>query len=331
MGDRLGMNLLKISVIIPVYKVELYLDRCLESVTSQSYSNLEIILVDDGSPDNCPAMCDAWAAKDSRIKVIHKPNGGLSDARNAGMAVAAGEYISFIDSDDWIEPEMLERLLSALQKDNSDIAACTVRMVWEDGSPDKLLTVQKNAVLDKNMAQKELLSERLLKQPVWYKLYRRELISDIPFEVGKQHEDVFWSYQVVGRAKQVSLIDYIGYNYFQRGGSIMGSGYSLKNLDAIEAYERRYQYLAEHSPELEQRARVGIHTACIFQGQMVLRHLPKQERKKAFMYLNDVKNRYPIRSSDYANRKITHRMWLGISRVSLQGVCRLKNLFGVGL
>ena len=320
-----------ISVIIPVFKVEPYLDRCLESVTGQSYPGLQIILVDDGSPDKCPAMCDAWAAGDSRIQVIHKPNGGLSDARNAGMRVAAGEYISFIDSDDWIEPEMLERLLNAMQKDESDIAACTVRMVWEDGSPDQLLTVQKNAVLDKNTAQKELLSERLLKQPVWYKLYRRKLIADIPFEIGKQHEDVFWSYQAVGRAGRVSLIDYIGYNYFQRGGSIMGSGYSLKNLDAMEAYEKRYRYLAEFFPELEKRARVGIHNACIYHGQMVLKYLPKQGREKAIEYLNSVKQKYPIRASDYANRKTTHRLWLGLSRVSLQGVCRLKNLLGVRL
>ena len=157
-----------ISVIVPVYKVEPYLDRCVKSVVDQTFSDLEIILVDDGSPDNCPAMCDAWAARDSRVRVIHKPNGGLSDARNTGMAAATGEYISFVDSDDWIAAEMLERLIQALERDQSDIAACAVEMVWEDGTPSELLTVQTNCILDRHEAQKALLEESLLKQPVWY-------------------------------------------------------------------------------------------------------------------------------------------------------------------
>ena len=320
-----------ISVIIPVYKVEPYLDRCVESVINQSYPNLEIILVDDGSPDNCPAMCDAWAKRDSRIKVIHKTNGGLSDARNAGMAVAAGEYISFVDSDDWIAPEMLERLYLAMQRDRSDIAACTVKMVWEDDTPSELLTVQTNCVLDKHQAQAALLEEKLLKQPVWYKLYRSEIIKDISFEVGKYHEDVFWSYQAVGAANRVSVIDYVGYYYFQRAGSIMGEGYSLKRLDAVEAYENRYQYLSEYYPELETKARISIVGACIYHGQMALKYLSKEEQKEVFCYLNSVKNRYPIRRNDTVGMKLTHRLWVMVSSVSLNTVCRLKNTLGVGL
>ena len=115
-----------ISVIIPIYNVEAYLDECIASVIAQTYSNLEIILVDDGSPDNCPQMCDEWAAKDSRIRVIHKENGGLSDARNAGIDIATGEYIAFVDSDDWIEPEMYEIMLAALKNENADICACNI-------------------------------------------------------------------------------------------------------------------------------------------------------------------------------------------------------------
>lgn len=106
-----------ISVIVPVYKVEPYLDRCVRSIVEQTYTDLEIILVDDGSPDNCPAICDAWAERDSRVKVIHKQNGGLSDARNAGMDIATGEYIGFVDSDDWIAPEMYQILYNMLQRD----------------------------------------------------------------------------------------------------------------------------------------------------------------------------------------------------------------------
>lgn len=320
-----------ISIIVPVYNVEPYLDRCVQSIVNQTYRNLEIILVDDGSPDNCPQMCDAWAAKDPRIKVIHKENGGLSDARNAGMNAATGEYIGFVDSDDWIAPEMVERLKSAMEADRSDIAACTVEMVWEDGSPSRLLTVRENCVMDRLEAQEALLDESMLKQPVWYKLYRKEMIQDIPFEVGKTHEDVFWSYQAVGNAKRVSVIDYIGYYYWQRGDSIMGEGYSLKRLDAMEAYEKRYQYLAEKFPELEVKARRAIVEACIYHGQMTLKHLPEDEKKKTMHYLKDVKSRYSIKYAEYADRKLTHRLWLDLARISLPLACWIKNILHVGL
>lgn len=325
------MDLPLISIIVPVYKVEPYLDKCVRSIVGQTYSNLEIILVDDGSPDNCPAMCDAWAEKDSRIKVIHKANGGLSDARNAGMEAASGELIGFVDSDDWIEPEMYERLYAAMQRDGSDIAACAVRMVWEDGTPDRLLTVSKNCVLGKHKAQKALLEESDLKQPVWYKLYRRSVIEGIQFEVGKYHEDVFWSYRAVGNAERVSLIDYVGYCYLQRGGSIMCSGYSLKRLDALEAVEQRYAYLAENFPELEKQARIGVRETCIYQGQMALKYLDKSDRETAFARLEELVHKYKIRRTDYAERKLTHRLWLDLSGISLKTVCRLKNALKVGL
>lgn len=320
-----------ISVIVPVYKVECYLDRCVQSIIGQTYANLEIILIDDGSPDNCPIMCDVWKNRDSRIRVIHKNNGGLSDARNAGVVAAAGEYIAFVDSDDWIAPQMLERLYDAIQRDSSDIAACAVEMVWDDGTQSRMFTVQTNCVLEKKEAQHALLKETLLKQPVWYKLYRREIIRGILFEVGRYHEDVFWSYQVMGNAKCVSLIDYKGYFYNQRCGSIMGEEYSYKRLDAIEAFERRYRYIAKYFPSLECEARLSILEGCIYHGQMVLKHLRGKDRKQAMCYLEEVEHKYLIKCGDYAGQKITHWLWLCLSRVSLVGTCMIKNVFRIGL
>ena len=185
-----------ISVIVPIYKVEEYLDRCVESLVNQTYKNLEIILVDDGSPDNCPKMCDDWAKKDSRIKVVHKKNGGLSDARNAGFEVATGDIISFIDSDDWIEPEMFETMLSQMEKDDSDIVSCGVNWVEENGSVIRTVTVSEDSVRDTHTAMQELINDNRVKQHVWNKLYKYDMIKDIPFEKGKYHEDVFWSYQI---------------------------------------------------------------------------------------------------------------------------------------
>lgn len=319
-----------ISVIVPVYEVEAYLDHCVESIVNQTYFNLEIILVDDGSPDRCPEMCDAWAQKDGRIKVIHKKNGGLSDARNAGMQIASGEYVGFVDSDDWIAAEMYEKLLNALQRDGSDIAACSVIMVWEDERTEKLLTVKETALLDCAQAEKALLEESLLKQPVWYKLYKNALIRDIPFEVGKFHEDVYWSYQAVGNASKISIIDYVGYFYRQRASGIMGEKYNVKRLDAIEAYERRYRYLSEYFPILETKARINLIENCVYHGQKVLRFLPRGEQEQAIAYLNKVKGRYHIKREEYRNMKMTHRLWLDLARVSLTGVCMIKNCLGIG-
>ena len=131
-----------ISVIVPIYNVEQYLDRCVKSIVEQTYTNLEIILVDDGSPDNCGAMCDSWAARDNRIKVIHKENGGLSDTRNAGLGIATGDFISFIDSDDWIESAFYEKLLTAIRESNAEVAACATNFVTED---ERLIRVRQAA------------------------------------------------------------------------------------------------------------------------------------------------------------------------------------------
>ena len=126
----------KISIIVPVYKVEKYLDKCVRSIVEQTYKNLEIILVDDGSPDNCPAMCDEWARKDSRIAVIHKENGGVSSARNAGLAACTGDYVGFVDYDDWIEPDMYEYLLDISMKSNADVSRCAFVIELENPKVD---------------------------------------------------------------------------------------------------------------------------------------------------------------------------------------------------
>ena len=320
-----------ISVIVPVYKVEAYLDRCIASIVNQTYKNIEIILIDDGSPDNSPSICDMWSEMDPRIKVIHKSNGGLSDARNTGINAANGEYVAFVDSDDWIAPKMLERLLYAVKQYNADISACTVKMIWDDNRPDCLLTVQTNCVLSREEAQAELLKEKLLKHPVWYKLYKKDVIDGILFEVGKHHEDVFWSYQVFGRASCTVLIDYIGYYYYQRSGSIMGKAYSLSRLDALEAVEKRYEYIAEAFPDLEQEARLSILSQCIYHGQMVLRYLSGDEKRKAFELISETKQRYKYSYQDYKSRSLQRRFWLTLGRISLPFVCMVRNMMHIGL
>lgn len=317
-----------ISVIVPVYKVEAYLDRCVQSIVDQSYQNLEIILVDDGSPDNCPAMCDAWAEKDKRIKVIHKDNGGLSDARNAGLLVASGEYIGFVDSDDYISSEMYQLLYENLLANNSDVAACGVEMIFEDGSSSRLLTRSGSCVMESDAAMEAVVLESWLKQPVWYKLYKADLIRNLRFPVGKYHEDVFWTWRVISKAKKVSVFDTPCYFYVQRSGSIMSEKYSLRRIDAIDAKLERSKFLEIEFPQLVDKAKIDLLYSCIYHGQLAQRDLETLENNKIFSKLQSI-----IKSTGVSFQGLTlkHRCWLMMARISLIFTCKLRNLLGVGL
>ncbi len=237
-----------ISVIVPVYKVEKYLDQCVSSIVNQTYKNLEIILVDDGSPDNCPAMCDAWAEKDSRIRVIHKENGGLSQARNVGLALATGEYIGFVDSDDWIAADMYECLLSTAHKYNCQIAACDVCFVAEGDTPPETKAGELR-ICGSEEALEDLTQGSGFRAVAWNKLYRRDVLDGIRFPVGRLHEDEFVTYKALARAAQLAFVNTPMYFYLQRQGSIM-STFDARHLDALDAYWERLCFLQENYPAL---------------------------------------------------------------------------------
>lgn len=319
-----------ISVIVPVYNVEAYLDKCISSIVNQTYRNLEIILVDDGSTDNCPAMCDAWKEKDSRIVVLHKKNGGLSDARNAGMGAAHGEFISFIDGDDWIEPRFFEILQHELEAQNADVAAVQYRLCWEGDACERQSAYEHVTVYDRQMAMR-LLIQNQIKQVVWNKLYRSAQIRDIPFEKGKFHEDEFWTYQVIGRIERFAAIDYIGYDYFQRAGSIMGAGYSPKRLDAVEAKTRRQAYLTEHMPELAPEGARDLLFTCLYHGQQVCKALRGAEKKQAMQVLKTTSKGCTLLNRTVKTESKSHKLWLFGARHCFAMTCRIRNAFGVGV
>lgn len=319
-----------ISVIVPVYNVEAYLDKCISSIVNQTYRNLEIILVDDGSPDNCPAMCDAWKEKDSRIVVLHKENGGLSDARNAGMGAAHGEFISIIDGDDWIEPRFFEILQHELEAQNADVAAVQYRLCWEGDACEQQSAYEHVTVYDRQTAMR-LLIQNQIKQVVWNKLYRSAQIRDIPFEKGKVHEDEFWTYQVIGRIERFAAIDYIGYDYFQRAGSIMGAGYSSKRLDAVEAKTRRQAYLTEHMPELAPEGARDLLFTCLYHGQQVCKALRGAEKKQAMQVLKTTSKGCTLLNRTVKTESKSHKLWLFGARHCFAMTCRIRNAFGVGV
>ena len=241
-----------ISVIIPVYKVEEYLDQCVQSLIKQSYTNLEIILVDDGSPDHCPQICDDWAMQDSRIKVIHKANGGLSDARNAGLDICTGDYIAFVDSDDWIKPEMYQVMINAIEKEKADICACNIISCY----PDK--EVCWGGKCNKTGGSEDMLallySDSEFPTCAWNKLYKKELWEDFRFPVGKICEDAFTTYLLLHKADKIVQITDALYCYRIRSNSIMTSAFSHKTMDEEEAWRVNYEFIREYYPQLYRKA-----------------------------------------------------------------------------
>lgn len=256
-----GMFLELISVIVPVYKVEEYLDHCIKSIVEQTYHNLEIILVDDGSPDECPLKCDEWAKQDKRIRVIHKKNGGLSDARNIGLQMASGSYISFIDSDDWISPDFYENLYHSIIKNNAQIAASGITWAFKDYLQNENLIYNKQ-VFSSEEALSTLIQGRGFYAVAWNKLYKSNLFEGIEFPVGKLHEDEFVTYRLVGKATKLVLCQKVIYYYRQREGSIMQE-WSIKHLDALDAFFQRNAYLAKYYPKLYVSDKVNLLMACV--------------------------------------------------------------------
>lgn len=225
-----------ISLVIPVYKVEKYLHKCVDSILAQTYKNLEIILVDDGSPDNCGKICDEYAAKDSRIKVIHQPNGGLSVARNAGLDIATGDYIGFVDSDDYIAPEMFEKLYFALTENSADISICNYDYVDSLYQTMNVYSPVENRLYNSAEIIECLFSEYYCYfVTVWNRLYKAEVFSRLRFEEGKKFEDAFIAHHIFLECRKIVTIRDKLYYYLQRNDSIMGSKLSVSKCDELEA------------------------------------------------------------------------------------------------
>lgn len=236
-----------ISVVVPVYRVEAFLDRCVESICAQTYRELEIILSDDGSPDTCGALCDAWAARDGRVRVLHKENGGLSDARNAGVALARGAYLFFVDSDDYLAPDAIGYLYGLLEKTGAEIAVGAYRRVSDGGERFDNQPEEETRVWSAAEAVSELMRFDHYEQLVtaWGKLYAACLVRDNPFPVGRLHEDEATTYKYYDQAEKTVLSNRVVYAYFQNPGSIMHNRGEENRRQTLLAYEEQLAYFSE--------------------------------------------------------------------------------------
>lgn len=229
----------KLSVIVPVYNVEKYIKHCVDTILTQTYTNLEVILVDDGSKDSSGIICDEYARKDERIVVIHKENGGLSDARNAGIDVSTGDYLAFIDSDDYIDVTMFQTMIESLEATDSDIALCNFDYVDEMGN----LIDEKNEgirVISEELTSQQALDKLCKAFNSYYviacnKIYKKDIFKELRFRKGKVHEDEFIVHEVFERMKKMICLETPFYKYVQRGNSISNANYTSRHLDKVEA------------------------------------------------------------------------------------------------
>lgn len=278
-----------ISVIVPIYGVEPYLRQCIDSVLSQTYENLEVILVDDGSPDKCGAICDEYVERDSRVVAIHKENGGLSDARNCGIETASGKYIAFVDSDDYISPVFIEALYEALDACGTEVSAMPYGHEFRDGDAVYLQKDIRIASTAETLHTREYL-ERMLYQKVdtgvpW-RLYSRRLLGNNPFPVGLYYEDLASVYSIVGATDKIAFIDCCDlYAYRLRSTGIIRQSFTpLKAESAVAISKRLFADISDWYPELSAAAASRCFSVC----RMVYAQTPREEkgyRKKLWIVL----------------------------------------------
>lgn len=236
-----------ISVIVPIYNVELYLRQCLDSIIGQTYQNLEIILVDDGSTDNSGYICDAYASSDNRIKVIHKENSGVADARNVGLAASTGQYIGWVDPDDWIEPDMFEYLMSNMKQYSSDITVCGRAEQYSQRV--KLRAWKGLELLNTEQALQQLIIDQQMGSYLWDKLWKKTLYDEIEFPTGRTFEDISVIHKLFERAGIILCLPEVKYNYRQRNDSIVGSKELIARINRYIADKQRYDDLSNNWPQ----------------------------------------------------------------------------------
>lgn len=242
----------KLSIIVPVYNVAKYLERCLDSILNQTFTDYELILVDDGSTDGSAEMCDAYSKKDDRISVIHQSNHGQAYARNIAIKKSKGDYIGFIDSDDWIESEMYQHLFDSIDKYGAEIAICRVRRVDTIGNTLEIIGPEETTLMDRVAATIEILKDELILSYPVNKIYRRELFDGVEFPVGRIFEDTATTYKTFYNATKVVAIPYIGYNYLRNPNGTCNTvskeikQFIDKDLFNALAFDERYVFAKEH-------------------------------------------------------------------------------------
>jgi len=289
----------RVSVIVPIYNVQDYLKRCIDSILHQTYKNLEIILVDDGSTDDSCKIVQDYEKLDNRIKSFRKKNGGLSDARNYGIKKARGDYILYLDSDDWLDVNMISTMVEKIKKYEADIVQVGFYYTYEDYLLYDNRYYEENdkdVVLDRHSLMKELVINKRVKNFAWGKLYKTELIKDILFKKGMRFEDVFWAHEVMNRVNKYVIVHKPMMYYLQRCESISGT-YRLENTDILKGLAERHTFIKNNYSDLENESYKIILKTCFLHYDMI----SQINDKKAQIYLDNIREYICDKYDDFGN------------------------------
>ena len=319
-----------ISIIVPVYNVGKWLERCIKSLVDQTYQTLEIILIDDGSTDNSSMICNKWAQKDRRITVVHQDHMGVSAARNLGIDLAHGQYICFVDSDDWVDSRYIEILFSLMSNYQCDLAECGSRETWGETYPAPFDEVAAE-VYTKREAREAHLKDTRFTCVVWNKMYKREIIS-AHFPVGKLHEDLFWIYQIIDQCTALVHAGIPLYNHFHRSDSITGSSYTLSRIaDLLEGGFARCQFVTKQYPELADMVRIQY---CL-QSFWFVQYIKREKVDYGEAYISDILMRIHaavgIKWLYRSSASLKKKLWISLFYFSPTLTCALRNAMKIGI
>lgn len=317
---------MKIDVIVPIYKVEPYLQRCIDSLLVQTFKDFNLILVDDGSPDNCPKICDEYAAEYDNVIVCHKQNGGLSDARNYGMKFSKSELVTFVDSDDYVGKDYLKNLYEAYLETKADVVISSFKRVYLDSDHKAVRTVDspsKKGVLSRDKALCQLCYEYWFSSFAWAKLYRRELVLKNPYPVGRYFEDSFTTYKILADSEKVACTGCSDYYYIQREGSIQHHEFEEKHYDLVLAADEMVNFFVNsgYSEDVIKAASYKLCKSC----HITLRHASNS--KDFYKYYKKCKKLFKLYIKNiYGNKRIKNKDKLIFSIMNSSGLI-YKELF----
>lgn len=307
-----------ISVIVPVYKVEKYLHRCVDSILGQTFPDFELILVDDGSPDNCGDICDGYAQKDSRVIVIHQENGGLSAARNAGInwafANSDSQWLTFVDSDDWIHPRMLEILLNAVNSQQLKISVCGYQEVQQQEPYEKL----KEIGYKKRLADEFYVENAVNGTVAWGKLYHKSCFENIRYPVGRIHEDEFVTFRLLCAQSFVAQTQEKLYFYFENAQGITRRSWYPARLDTLDAYKKQVSYFQKvHATALKERSiRLYRRSLLAQYAQYTAVYMPSRQLEKRFRRFARYYLIHYLRADTSDTEENVHLLWLAFPNVA---------------
>lgn len=292
----------KVSIIVPIYKTEQYINRCVDSILSQTFSDIEVILVDDGSPDKCPEICDEAAEKDKRIKVIHKENGGLSSARNAGTAYANGEFIFYLDGDDYLEKNAVEHLLEIQKAYNADVVVGNYTYTYSDHEDAAATCYPDLKILNRSEAM-GLLMEGKIQTFAWGKLIRSDIAKKENFPEGKLFEDHFWTHLIFQNSRSFICTKSVVVHYMQRNNSISYT-FNISRLDIVEGWKTRIEFLENQYPELVNNYKKRCAEDCCVLAWLITVQM-KHDKKQGFKILQKFIQEYQLENyCDGKNKKL---------------------------